>query len=178
MLNPRLIAIQGLNFSPIQVAIQGLLAVLIDEQSNVVGGGGRARGGRSTALPVRQRREYTDADIRRLVEEKYQIIEAKRETKVEPDPIKKVVHVSDAKEKVEATSAPVLLTRPNIAIPLAIELPKLTTVVTTVDKVAKFAKAQAEAAAIEAARLEQERIQKDAKAKRDETAIVMLLMEL
>ena len=183
MLNPRVIAIQGLGFSPVFVAVQGLIAALVEEQranTNVVGGGGRARGGRSTTSA---KQSYTEADILRLVEDKYQIIEAKREARVEPE----IDHVPDTKEVADAPqdaepSAPVLLTRPNFATPLAIDLPELATVVTPVDQAAKLAKAQAQtqqkAAQQEAERLEQERIAKEAKAKRDEAAIVMILMEL
>jgi len=43
-LNPRLIAIQGFELTPIAMAVQGLLAILAEEQKNQVYGSGRRLG--------------------------------------------------------------------------------------------------------------------------------------
>ena len=57
-MDPRAVALQGIGYTPLLVAVQGFAPVPVRDRVN--GGGGR----------------YTDEDIRRLVEEKWQAIEA------------------------------------------------------------------------------------------------------
>lgn len=106
MLNARAIAIEGFSFSPITIAVQGLIAQLEEEQQRSGGGGGRARGGRVTALSFGKLKAYakreSEADLIRKVEAKYEAIEkaqqrdaeAKAEARKEPGPADKIEAVT------------------------------------------------------------------------------------
>lgn len=57
-LTPRLIAIQGIGFTPIELAIQGLLAELKKEQEIIGGGGNKSKGSDYRAYVDSLNRDY------------------------------------------------------------------------------------------------------------------------
>lgn len=97
-LNPRLIAIQGIGFTPIALAVMGLIELLQEEQQNRYGGSRKAA--TRTATKKEHAPDFTDQDIERLVTEKWEAIEKARSekpkpsvkpaAKLSPDPVPKV----------------------------------------------------------------------------------------
>ncbi len=92
-MDPRAIALQGLGYTPLLVAVQGFAPVPVLDRVN---GGGR----------------YTDEDIRRLVEEKWAAIEAAQhadraqKTGVSPTRQAPSVEISADLEQVARAAAP------------------------------------------------------------------------
>lgn len=94
MLNSRAIAIQGFAYSPVTIAVQGFIAQLEEEQSRY-GGGGRHGGRARTFGEAKQSKQaHSDADLVRLVNEKYEAIEqaqkreAKKQAEIKTEPAK------------------------------------------------------------------------------------------
>lgn len=86
-LNSRLIAIQGIGFTPIALAVMGLIALIQEEErrNQVYGSGKRTGVPKSTPLPARQ--QESQADIERLVREKWDAIEEAYQKRFKPPAI-------------------------------------------------------------------------------------------
>lgn len=90
MLNALHIALQGLfPLTPIALAVQGLIEEIQEEnRQQVYGGGKKTKGPSKTSATVARDRtpEFTEADIERLVTEKWEAIEKAQRKKPAPSP--------------------------------------------------------------------------------------------
>ena len=93
MIEARAIGLQGIGYTPLLVAVQGFAPVPVTDRVN--GGGGR---------------HYSDEDIRRLVEEKWELIESdRRQQRAQETPVSYARPAPPVEKRPETEQTPPVL---------------------------------------------------------------------